>query len=315
MLNFIYIIVLVLAGVTTTRVPEVKAQAAGSAAQQQEAVQIRIENLVRSSANNFYEKSHLPPPDLSQVVATAQFVEGQAGAEISSLDLKIEINSNDPPEVIRQLRQYIAQVLSREGFAVDDAAGENAESPVLSLKLDVVTPQMSGMDLNIKERWPDYLRFALIIAAFVSSLVFLGYLFLLPAVWRRRRLKKLNDLSKRRPDERTPEMVLPPLPVLDLDQPYERTTLRELHVLDEQQVQKYPVWVDPTGARMSDVEGVRKAFEVLPFEEALDMLSCMEEGERNVILNQLNLNPSVKARIKKELEKKEAASGQPVLNN
>ncbi len=316
MLKFIYILVLALAGLSTIVLPKVNAQTQGSIAQLQEAVQIRIENLVRSSARDFYEKSHLPPPDINNVLTAAEFVEGQSGSEISSLDLKIEITSDDPPEVIRQLRQYVAQVLSREGFAVDQTAYDMEGAPKLALTLDVQTPQISGFDLNFKERWPDYLRFGLIIAAFLSSLVFLGYLFLLPAAWRRRRIRMLNDASRRRPlKQGLPSAELLPLPMLDLAQPAERTTLREQHVIDDQHIQKYPVWVDPTGARMSDVEGVRKAFEVLPFEEALDMLSCMEEGERNVIINQLNLNPSVKARIKKELEKKEQVPGLPILNN
>jgi hypothetical protein len=313
--NFIYLIVFALVGVLFGSHSGVYAQAPGSLAQLQEAVQIRIENLVRSTANNFYEKSHLPPPELSQVVAVAQFVEGQGGAEISSLDLKIQIESNDPPEVIRQLRQYIAQGLSREGFAVDQAQGDFDSSPRLALTLDVVSPQLSGIDLNIKERWPDYLRFGLIILAFLSSLFFLGYLFLLPAAWRRRRLVKLNELQRRRPQEREQALELPPLPILDFEQPSDRSTLRELHVLDDQHIQKYPVWVDPTGARMSDIEGIRKTLEVLPFEEALDMLTCMDVGEREAILSRLNLNPSVKNRIKKELEKKEAAPSLPVPNN
>jgi hypothetical protein len=308
---------MMLAGSTATQLREAVAQTSTSIEHQQEAIQIRIENLVRSSANIFYEKSHLPPPELNQVAATAQFIQGQSGFEISRLDLKIEINSDDPPEVIRQLRQFIAQVLRREGFVVEHATGETEVAPVLALTLDVVTPPMAGVNFNIKERWPDYLRFALIIVAFVSSLFFLGYLFLLPAVWRRRRIKKLNelhDLSTRRHVEHAPTMGLPPLPVVDFDKPYERATLRELHALEQQNVQKYPVWVDPAGSRMADFEGIRKAFELLPFEEALDMLSCMDEDERNAILNQLKLNPSVKARIKKELEKKETACRQPVPN-
>jgi hypothetical protein len=313
--KFIYTIVLVLAGITSINIQQLAAQSSASTEQLQEAIQIRIENLVRSSANSFYEKSLLPPPELNQIVAKAQFVQAHSGFEVSSLDLNIEINSDDPPEIIRQLRQYLAQVLSREGFSVDQAVSETVGAPTLALTLEVVTPPISGFDFNFRDRWPDYLRFAMIILAFLSSLVFLGYLFLLPAASRRRRLRKLNDLSKHRPVEQASGLKLPPLPVIDFDQPIEQTTLRELHELDEQHIQKYPVWVDPSGARMSDLEGIRKAFEVLPFEEALDMLSCMEEGERNVILNQLRLNPSVKAHIKKELEKKEAAAGQPVPSN
>jgi hypothetical protein len=315
MLKFVYTTILMLAGINIIFTPQLAAQSPASTEQLQEAIQIRIENLVRSSANSFYEKSLLPAPELNQIEAKAQFVQAQSGFEVSSLDLNIEINSDDPPEIIRQLRQYLAQVLSREGFSVDQAVSESVGAPTLSLTLEVVTPPMSGFDFNLKERWPDYLRFLLIILAFISSLVFLVYLFLLPAAWRRRRLRKLSDLSKRRPVDQSSGLKLPPLPEIDFGQPIERTTLRELHDLDELHIQKYPIWVDPSGARMSDLEGIRKAFEVLPFEEALDLLSCMEEGERNVILNQLKLNPSVKAHIKKELEKKGAAAAQPLPNN
>jgi len=300
--KIIYILALALSGLTSDCFSEVRGQDAVHL-KLQEAVQARIEHLVRTSAGDFYEKSNLPSSEVKQVIASAQLVESQGRVEISSLALKVEILSEDPPEVVRHLRQYISQVLSHEGFAVDQDTSALEGAPQLSLILDVVKPKSSIFNLIFKDRWFDYLSFSLIVLAFLSSLFFLGYLILLPTSWRRLRMDELKEV----PTNHTPKLAaeLPPLPTVEFAEP------GLFGDLGDQQIKKFPVWVDPTGVRVSDVEGIRRAFEILPFEEAIDMLTCLEKSERNVILDQLRLNPSVKNRLMKELERHELHLGLP----
>lgn len=301
------IILLALLGVLGS--PSAYPQAGDPLSQYQQAVQLRMDDLVRSSAQEFFSKAHLSPSTIEQVIATPKFNIDMDSARIASLDLRIVLVSDHPPEVIRQLRQYIGQSLNREGFVLDQFAEPGSQAPQLALTLDVRNPPVPFMRFDLPGHWREYMIFGLMLAAFLSALLFACYLLVLPFAARNRRKLVLQRQAEDQTEiaRETRETGLPPLPEIT-DTAGVTPSLDDLLSLEKER-QHFPIWLDERGARMADVQSIRKAFEVLPFDEAIDMLSCLDEADRDLVLSRLNLNPSVRERIRRE-----AVARQPVLS-
>lgn len=284
-------------------VPQVQAQTGDALSQYQNAVQIRMDDLIRGAAQEFFVNAQLEPAEISQVISTSKFNMDEAGVRIASLDLQVVMISDHPAEVVRQLRQFIGQMLHREGFVLDHLAGTEVGTPVLTMVIDVQKPTVPFSWYDIPRNWREFGVFGLIVAALLSSLCFGGYLLMLPfsrSRWKARILaERKEQLISMEPEinqmlphlagesaEHFPEIGLPAL---------------DLMLAKEKERQNFPVWLNGNGVRMANIEAIRKSFEVLPFDEALELLSCMDANDRTVILNRLNLNISVKDRIGKEL--------------
>lgn len=292
----------------------VYAQTVDPLSQYQQAVQLRMDDLVRKTTYDFFSKSHLAPPVIEQVVATPKFNIDQDSARIASLDLRVVLVSDHPPEVVRQLRQYLGQSLGREGFVIDHFAEPGTGAPHLTLTLDVRAAPSVFMRFDLPGYWREYAVFGMIMIAFCSAVVFGGYLIMLPFAARRRTKDIVARAAAARSapsPETTSEAGLPPLPAADSSIAPELSVLPSLDIMlaREKERQHFPVWLADSGARMSNVQSIRKAFEVLPFDEAIDMLSCLEEEDRSLVLRSLNLNPSVRERIRREI-----AARTPVLS-
>lgn len=283
-------------------VPAVTAQTGDSLSQYQNAVQVRMDDLVRSATREFFVQSQLEPVEVTEVVSTSKFDIDASGARITSLDLKVTMISDHPSEVVRQLRQYIGRSLNGEGFVLDQFSDADAATPMLTMVINVEKPIVFSK-FGVPENWREYGVFGLIVLALLSTMFFGGYLLMLPFSSRRRKLKKL-DVATEQIFSQDPEFEqpLPELPGLgaDASPPAGLPSLDQM-LAQEKERQHFPVWLNNSGVRMANIEAIRKAFEVLPFDEAIEMLSFMDASDRTVILNRLNFNNSVKDRIAKEL--------------
>jgi len=171
-------------------VSEVKAQSGDSLSQYQHAVQIRMDDLVRSATREFFVQTQLEPVEITKVISTSKFDIDSSGARIASLDLKVSMISDHPSEVVRQLRQFIARSLNGEGFVLDQFSDADAAAPMLTMVFDVKKPVVFSK-FGIPENWREFGVFGLIVLALLSTLFFGGYLLMLPFAGRRRKTKKL----------------------------------------------------------------------------------------------------------------------------
>lgn len=271
--------------------------------QYRQAVQTRMDEVVRAGVFEFFSRANLAVPLVEQVVATPQFAAGEdQSLRISELNLRVELITDHPADVIRQLRQYLGQTLNREGFALDPdpATYDTVLVPALALTLNIKEPASHGLRADLTSRWQEILIFTMITIAFLSVLAFGAFLLYLPFS-RRRRLVFVPEVeAARAAKSHTPEVGLPVLPSNTVDNAVQVPPLDKM-LAREKEKQNFPVWIDKDGARVADLEGIRKSFEALPFDEAIEMLSCLDEADRNIILSKLNLNPSVRERVRKEL--------------